>query len=98
MEMSTPTALMTADELLRLPRGQFRYELINGELKTMSPSGHTHGRIIVRLSSPLAQFVWDNDLGEVFGAETGFKLSSNPDTVLAPDVSFVSKGRVNEAV
>ena len=34
--MSTSTALMTAEELLRLPRGQFRYELINGELKTMS--------------------------------------------------------------
>ncbi len=86
---------MTADELIRLPRGQFRYELINGELKTMSPSGHTHGRVTMRLSAPLAQFVWDNQLGEVYGAEAGFKLTSNPDTVLAPDIAFVAASRVN---
>jgi len=94
--MSTSTALMTADELLRLPRGQYRHELINGELKTMPLAGHNHGRITVRLSSPMAQFVWDNGLGEVFTAETGFKLTSNPDTVLGPDVCFVAKERVEQ--
>ncbi len=87
---------MTAEELLRLPRGQFRYELVNGELRTMSPAGHTHGRIAARLTAPLAQFVWDNGLGEVYGAETGFKLTSNPDTVLAPDIAFIAKQRVED--
>ena len=96
IKMSTSTALMTAEELLRLPRGEFRAELINGELKTMPLAGHPHGRICARLMAPLAQFVWDNDLGEVFTTDTGFKLTSNPDTVLGPDVSFVSKQRVEE--
>ena len=32
--MSTSTQLMTAEELIQLPRGQYRYELINGELNT----------------------------------------------------------------
>jgi len=94
--MSTSTALMTAEELLRLPRGQFRYELINGELKTMSPAGHNHGRIAIRIASPLAQFVWKNKLGEVFAAETGFRLRSNPDTVLAPDASYISEPRATQ--
>ena len=95
--MSTSTStLMTADELLQLTGDRHRYELINGELKAMSPAGHNHGRITMRIASPLAQFVWKNKLGEVFAAETGFKLTSNPDTVLAPDVAFVSKARVKK--
>lgn len=94
--MSTTAALMTAEELLRLPRGQFRYELINGELKKMSPTGHEHGRITIRLTVPLAQHVKANRLGEVYAAETGFKLTSNPDTVRAPDIAFNRQQRVDE--
>lgn len=92
--MSTEVQLMTADELLALPRGEFRYELVNGELKKMSPAGHEHGRIIVRLTTPLAQHVWANRLGEVYAAETGFRLRSDPDTVRAPDIAFIVRQRV----
>jgi Uma2 family endonuclease len=93
---TTSTALMTAEELLQLPRGEFRAELVNGELITMPLAGLPHGRIAMRLGAPLAQFVWDNDLGEAYGVDTGFKLTSNPDTVLGPDVSFISKERLEE--
>src|SRR6266851_9189251 len=92
--MSTEVQLMTADELLALPRGEFRYELVNGELKKMSPAGQKHGRITVRLTLPLAKHVQDLQLGEVYAAETGFKLKSNPDTVLAADIAFVRKERL----
>jgi Uma2 family endonuclease len=64
---------MTADELLALPRGQFRYELINGKLKTDSLSGHLHGSVTIRLAAPLAQHVKKNRLGQVYAAGTGFK-------------------------
>ena len=90
---ATSTALMTAEELMQLPDDDLRHELINGELITMPLPGHPHGRIAARLLVPLAQFVWDHDLGEVYDF-VGFQLTWNPDTVLGPDISFVSKERL----
>lgn len=93
--MST-TKLLTAAELLQMPDNGFRYDLIEGELRQMPPAGYEHGKIIVRLTAPLARHVEENSLGDVCAAETGFKLKSNPDTVLAPDLSFVRQERVAE--
>jgi Uma2 family endonuclease len=88
---------MTAEELMELPHGEgFRYELIDGELQTMASPGAPHGRIGARIMAPLAHFVWDHGLGEVFAAETGFQITFNPDTVLAPDVSFITKERLEQ--
>ena len=92
--MSTAARLMTAEELIRLPRGRHRYELVKGELLTMSPGGEEHGAIIINLAAPLALHVKANNLGRVYGAETGFKLESEPDTVLAPDIAFIRRERL----
>ena len=94
---TTSTALMTAEELMGLPHGEgFRYELINGELEKTMSAGFPHGRIAARLLVLLGNFIWDHGLGEVFAAETGFQLTFDPDTVLAPDVCFVSKERLEQ--
>ena len=95
--MTTTTQLMTAEELLRLPRGRSRYELVRGELITMSPAGSEHGAIVVNLTLLLGQHVKANKLGIVFGAETGFKIAENPDTVLAPDMAFIGRERIPES-
>jgi Uma2 family endonuclease len=95
--MSTTTQLMTADELLKLPRGRFRYELVKGELRTMSPAGSEHGAVIMNLAVPLGQYIKATNLGIIFGAETGFKIAENPDTVLAPDVAFISREHISES-
>lgn len=92
--MSASTQLMTAEELIKLPRGRFRYELVKGELLTMSPGGEEHGAVIINLALPLAQHVKSHSLGRVYAAETGFKLESDPDTVLAPDIAFIKAERL----
>ena len=61
----------------------------------MSPAGSNHGKIAARIGWRLAQFVEENDLGVVYAAETGFIIDTNPDTVRAPDASFVTKERID---
>jgi Uma2 family endonuclease len=85
--MTTQTKLITAEELLRMPDDSLRRELIHGEVKTMAPAGHQHGRIAQRIALSLGQQVAAHQLGEVYAAETGFKLASNPDHVRAPDAA-----------
>jgi Uma2 family endonuclease len=89
-------ALMTAEEFMELPDDGFRHELINGEVIRMPLPRPPHGRIAVRLAVPLAQFVWDHDLGDVYD-HSGWHVTVNPDTVLGPDVAFVSKQRLQES-
>ena len=93
--MSTVARGMTADELLRLPRGKYRYELVKGELLTMSPAGSEHGAITQRLATLLDQYVTAKSLGLVFGAETGFLIAIDPDTVRGPDIAFIHAGRIS---
>jgi Uma2 family endonuclease len=92
--MTVDTRPFTADELLRLPDDGWRYELVQGELKRMSPAGYDHGDIAMNIGAHLKAYVRAHRLGKVFAAETGFLLSRSPDTVLAPDVSYVHTERL----
>ncbi|HLM57954.1 MAG TPA: Uma2 family endonuclease [Pyrinomonadaceae bacterium] len=95
--MSTTVQLVTADELFLMPKDGFRYELVKGELRKMSPSGSEHGAVIVRVTVRLGSHVEAKKLGVCFGAETGFKIASDPDTVRAPDLAFVSRENIPES-
>ena len=85
---------VTADELFRMPDDGFRYELVKGALRQMTPAGFQHGALIMNISIPLGNHVKTHRLGVVCGAETGFRIGSKPDTVLAPDVAFVRQERL----
>jgi Uma2 family endonuclease len=92
--MRTRKTLLTAEELFRLSPTVRRYELVKGELFEMPPAGGRHGSVAMRIGALLDAYVRRNHLGEAFAAETGFILRRNPDTVRAPDASFVSKERL----
>ena len=92
--MSTTTHLMTAEQLLNLDDDSHRHELIKGELLTMTPPGFPHGTVTMNLSTLLHIYVKANKLG-ILAAEMGFKLETEPDTVLAPDISFIARERVS---
>ena len=49
------------------------------------------------IGTSLNNHVKANKLGRVFTAETGFLISTDPDTVRAPDAAFVRRERVEEA-
>lgn len=92
--MNPTQTLLTAEELLLLPDDGCRHELVDGELRTTALAGSEHSVIAVRLTHIVAVFVHKRDLGLVFGAEGGFRVRSDPNTVRAPDLAFVRRERI----
>jgi Uma2 family endonuclease len=91
--MATVEHILTAAELLQTP-GLGRCELVQGELIQMTPAGFEHGRIAAEIGWILMEYVKRRPLGTVTGAETGFQISHDPDTVRAPDAAFTRADRV----
>ena len=94
--MSTRTTYATAADLVALSAEGRRCELVEGEIREMAPAGARHGRAALRVGQRIAQYVEPRRIGEAFAAETGFRIRRNPDTVRAPDASFVSNERLRE--
>jgi Uma2 family endonuclease len=78
---------VTAEDLASLEGDGYRYDLLEGNLIRVSPAGFRHGRLAAEIARRLGNFLAEHpDMGVVVGAETGFRLSRNPDTVLGGDV------------
>jgi Uma2 family endonuclease len=90
--VSAPS-VTTADELLHMPDDGMRHELVRGELRTMTPPGAEHGRVASTVGGLLFIHTRQAGSGITMAAEIGFVLASNPDTVRAPDVAFISRER-----
>jgi Uma2 family endonuclease len=91
--MATKT-LLTVEDFVRLPESvgtqDVRYELVEGELVTMSPGMLPHNLIRDTVLVILKTFVVSRNLG-VAVSEQAFQLS--PNTVRVPDIAFVRAGR-----
>lgn len=88
------TELMSAEELLTLHLPGRSTELVRGRLVVREPPGTYHGRVQGVLHIVVGSYVRAHQLGAVFGQDTGFKIASDPDTVRAPDLAFVERGRL----
>ena len=88
--------LYTAEDLARLPEDGWRYELVQGRLVRMAPTGFEHSEVAGPLHVALYSFVKEQGLGKVTMPDTGFVLSQpgEPDTVLAPDLAFIERAKV----
>jgi Uma2 family endonuclease len=95
--MASVAEITTAEQLLQEP-SLGRCELLQGEVVFMSPSGSLHAIVAATLGGMLYDFVQQRKLGWVFGAEGGFLIRRDPDTVRAPDAAFVSADRMPAAV
>ncbi len=85
--------LLTVSDYLHISDESHRHELSAGLLLSEPLPTHHHDRTMRRLLRLLEAFVESKRLGEVF-AEAGYLLARNPDTVRGPDLSFVSKERL----
>lgn len=83
------TATITLEEFLESDLEG--YEYIKGELIPVPPTSLEHGNITTNLFLPLGLYVRENQLGEVYVPDTGFKVGER---VLMPDIAFISTERI----
>jgi Uma2 family endonuclease len=81
----------TEEDLLAMPDDGQKYELVDGEIRGVSPAGLGHGRLCVSLTLRLGTCVQERALGLVVDSSTGFRLPNG--NVRSPDVAFIAAGR-----
>ena len=92
--MASDTLKLTYETFCQLPETKRRYEVIDGEMRAMSPSPTPeHQRVARRLFLQLASFVQEHQVGELFFAPLDVLVSRQPLRTRQPDVLFVSSQR-----
>jgi Uma2 family endonuclease len=93
--MATTTSRpATEADLLKVPEDGYTYELVDGEIRRMSPAGWNHGLVCLNLGSRLLAFVKAHNLGHVSGWDPGVRLPQG--NLRAPDIGFVASGRFED--
>jgi Uma2 family endonuclease len=98
--MTVQVKIYTANELWALSQSTNgnRLELVEGVIEESPLTGEEHGVIVSELTMLIGIRAQVNNLGRVTAAGTGYLLHADPrngDTVLAPDIAFVSHKRAS---
>src|SRR5215211_3386328 len=91
------TKLYTAEDLAAMG-SDAPFELIEGELIEVAPSQGFSSEVSLLVAMPLLAFVRSLGLGHVTGESGGYVLSRDPDTVVAPDIGFISTAKVPDGL
>ena len=83
------TTLLTAADLITFPETLHKPELVRGEVVEMAPVGGYHSDTQRKLAMLMGLHVDRGGYGALV-VELGFRLAVDPDTVRAPDVSFIA--------
>ncbi len=87
--MSTQKTLLTADQFFDFCcKNDGRYELVDGEVVKLSPARRRHGRTAINIGTAFNLYSRQRGIGYA-EVEVGYIVRQWPDTVRAPDVSFV---------
>lgn len=89
-----PPATLTAREMLLDPAYRKGWELWDNTPVVRDASGGMAEVCGTFLLAKLVRYVQARDLGWVTGSNQGFFVARNPDRVLAPDVAYTSRRRL----
>jgi len=77
----------TVEDLYRF-KGEGKAELVDGRLVVMSPTGHAHGRAVMRIVSSLDEYARRTKRGEALGDSVGYLVRLPHRRSFSPDAAF----------
>lgn len=84
----------TVEDVLRLAGAGERYELVDGELIPMAPTGFEHGDLEWHIAWVIGTYVRERRLGKVVVGEVLFQLDDAGRLARTADVAFVRRERL----
>lgn len=91
---TTPPALMTAEEFIRLHGDESNVELVKGRVVRYPMPGAEHGEVCSKANYYLTGYAIEHGSGRVMSNDTFIRTGTNPETYRGADVCFISYARV----